>query len=147
MFYGPETTDRNIDNRGPTKHTAFRRSQSISIILYTKSQRNEKNKAKFIKKHMKYFINFLKKTLNLTLYTMSFTKHLRVSAVQRSRTCSRDNARDFFETEPTNKSAFSLINHDGMPSGPVAVFGLREDNFKKTLSVDSTYGAVVMSCC
>ena len=37
---GPETVDR----RGSTKHTAFPRSQSISILLYTKSQRNEKIK-------------------------------------------------------------------------------------------------------
>ena len=50
MFCGPETVDvsrgeaaGNIDSRGSTKHTAFPRSlQSISILLYTKSQRNEK---------------------------------------------------------------------------------------------------------
>ena len=49
MFCGPETVDvspgkaeGNIDSRGSTKHTAFLRSQSISILLYTKSQRNEK---------------------------------------------------------------------------------------------------------
>ena len=50
MFCGPETVDvsrgeaeGNIDSRGRcTKHTAFPRSQSISILLYTKSQRNER---------------------------------------------------------------------------------------------------------
>ena len=51
------------------------------------------------------------------------------------------------ETGLTNRSAFSLINHDGMPSGSVAFFALRENNFKKTLSVETTYGAVVMPCC
>ena len=42
MFCGPETVDvsrgkaeGNIDSRGSTKHTAFPRSQSISILLYT----------------------------------------------------------------------------------------------------------------
>ena len=41
MFCGPETADvsrgeaeENIDSRGSTKHTAFPRSQSISILLY-----------------------------------------------------------------------------------------------------------------
>ena len=34
-----------IDSLGSTKHTAFSRSQSISIsLIYTKSQRNEKIK-------------------------------------------------------------------------------------------------------
>ena len=55
MFCEPETVDvsrdcrcargeaeGNIDSRGSTKHTAFLRSQSISILLYTKSQRNKK---------------------------------------------------------------------------------------------------------
>ena len=49
MFCGSETVDvsrgkaeGNIDGRGSTKHTAFPRSQSISILLYTKSQKNEK---------------------------------------------------------------------------------------------------------
>ena len=59
MFCGPETVgpetvgpgcwtrgeaERNIDSRGSTKHTAFPRSQSISILLNTQSQRNEKIK-------------------------------------------------------------------------------------------------------
>ena len=42
MFCGPETVDvargeaeGNIDSRGSTKHTAFPRSQSISILLYS----------------------------------------------------------------------------------------------------------------
>ena len=41
MFCRPETADvsrgeaeGNIDSRGSTKHTAFPRSQSISILLY-----------------------------------------------------------------------------------------------------------------
>ena len=49
MFCGPETVDvyrgeaeGNIDSLGSTKHTAVPRSQSISILLYTKSQRSEK---------------------------------------------------------------------------------------------------------
>ena len=51
MFCGPSTVDvslgfasGNIDSRGSLKHTAFPRSQSISILLYTKSQRNAKIK-------------------------------------------------------------------------------------------------------
>ena len=42
MFCGPETADvsggeaeGNIDSRGSTKHTAFPRSRSISILLYS----------------------------------------------------------------------------------------------------------------
>ena len=49
MFCGPETVDvsrgeaeGNIDSRGSTKHTAFPRSQSISILLYTESQKRRK---------------------------------------------------------------------------------------------------------
>ena len=50
MFCGPESVDvfqseaeENIDSRGgSTKHAAFSRSQSIGILLYTKSQRNKK---------------------------------------------------------------------------------------------------------
>ena len=49
MFCGPETVDvsrgeaeGNIDSRGSTKHTAFPRSQSISILLYTDSQKRRK---------------------------------------------------------------------------------------------------------
>ena len=51
MFCGSEIVDvsrdeakGNIDSRGSTKHTVFPRSQSISILLSTKSQRNEKIK-------------------------------------------------------------------------------------------------------
>ena len=51
MFCGPETVDvargeaeANFDSRGSTKNTAFLRSQSVSILLHTKSQRNEKIK-------------------------------------------------------------------------------------------------------
>ena len=51
MFCGPKIVDvsrgeaeGNIGSRGSTKHTAFPRSQSISILLYTKSQRNENKK-------------------------------------------------------------------------------------------------------
>ena len=71
MFCGPETADvsrreaeGNIDSRGSTKHTAFPRSQSISILLYTKSQRNAKNKANFIQNTGNILLIF-KKTLNL----------------------------------------------------------------------------------
>ena len=49
MFCGPETVDvsrgeaeGNIDSRGSTKHTAFPRSQSISILLYTECQKRRK---------------------------------------------------------------------------------------------------------
>ena len=49
MFCGPETVDvsrgeaeGNIDSRGSTKHTAFPRSQSISILLYTERQKRRK---------------------------------------------------------------------------------------------------------
>ena len=38
MFCGPET----VDVEGSTKHTAFPRSQSISILLYTECQKREK---------------------------------------------------------------------------------------------------------
>ncbi len=53
VFCGPETVDvsrgeaeGNIDCRGSTKHTAFPRSQSISVLLYINSQRNNKLKNK-----------------------------------------------------------------------------------------------------
>ena len=51
VFCGPETVDvenddENIDGRGFTKHTAFLRSQSISVLLYVNSQRNNKLKNK-----------------------------------------------------------------------------------------------------
>ena len=49
MFCGPETVDvsrgeaeGNIDSRGSTKHTAFPRSQSISILLYNECQKRRK---------------------------------------------------------------------------------------------------------
>ena len=49
MFCGPETADvsrggakGNIGGRGITKHTAFPRSQSISVLLYTNYQRKTK---------------------------------------------------------------------------------------------------------
>ena len=49
MFCGPETVDvsrgkaeGNIDSRGSTKHTAFPRSQPISILLYTECQKRRK---------------------------------------------------------------------------------------------------------
>ena len=43
----PEAKPREtstVETRASTKHTAFLRSQSVSILLYTKSQRNEKVK-------------------------------------------------------------------------------------------------------
>ena len=53
VFCGPETVDvsrgeaeGNIDGRGSAKHTAFPRSQSISVLLYINSQRNNKLKNK-----------------------------------------------------------------------------------------------------
>ena len=53
MFCGPKTVDvsrgeaeGNIDGRGFTKHTAFPRSQQISVLLYINSQRNNKLKNK-----------------------------------------------------------------------------------------------------
>ena len=53
VFCGPETVDvsrgeaeGNIDGRGSTKHTAFPRSQQISVLLYINSQRNNKLKNK-----------------------------------------------------------------------------------------------------
>ena len=53
VFCGPETVDvsrgeaeGNIDGRGFTKHTAFPRSQQISVLLYINSQRNNKLKNK-----------------------------------------------------------------------------------------------------
>ena len=49
MFCGPETADAsqgeaegNIDSQGSTKHTAFPRSQSISILLYTECKKRRK---------------------------------------------------------------------------------------------------------
>jgi hypothetical protein len=49
MFSGTDTVDvseaeGNIDGRGSTKHTAFPRSQEISILLYINSERNNKLK-------------------------------------------------------------------------------------------------------
>ena len=84
LFAGTDKERLCVSKIRSTKHTAFPRSQSISILLFTKSQGNEKIKPTSHEKYMKYFINVLK-TLNLMLYTMSFTKHSRFSAVQRSR--------------------------------------------------------------
>ena len=54
MFCEPETVDvsrgeaeGNIDSRGSTKHTAFPRSQSISILLYRVSQKKRSPTSKF----------------------------------------------------------------------------------------------------
>ena len=48
MFCEPETVDVDVDETSTVEglqniqHSAFPRSQSISILSYTKSQRNEK---------------------------------------------------------------------------------------------------------
>ena len=93
MSCGPETVDNsrgeaegNIDSLGYTKHTAFPRSQSISILLYTKSQRNEKNKASFIQKYLTYFINFQKNANHKAFAVFGCPKVA----------CSCNGARDFF---------------------------------------------------
>ena len=76
MFCGRSTVDvslgfatENIDSQASAKHSAFPKSQSVSIfpevsvskyfIIYQESKKR-KNKANFIRKYMKYFINFLK---------------------------------------------------------------------------------------
>ena len=59
MFCGPEA-EGNIDSRGSTKLTLSPRSHSISILLYTNSQSNEKSKANFIRKYKKYPGHFLR---------------------------------------------------------------------------------------
>ena len=50
VFCGPSTVDVSLgfafDRLGSTKHTAFPRSQSISVLLYINSQRNNKLKNK-----------------------------------------------------------------------------------------------------
>ena len=95
MFCGPETVDvsggeRNekikrtsVDRRGSTKYTAFPRSQSISILLYTKSQINEK-KVNLIRKYMKYFINFLRNVKFNSVHNVIHETFSRFSTVQRS---------------------------------------------------------------
>ena len=42
IFHFRGEAEGNINSWGSTKHTAFPMSQSISILLYTKSQRNGK---------------------------------------------------------------------------------------------------------
>ena len=101
MFCGRETVDTNIDSLESTKHTAFPRSQSISILLYTKSQRNEKNKANFIQKYLTYFINFQKNANHKTFAVFGGPKVA----------CSLDGARDFFRYSPAN-NALSLSRAD-----------------------------------
>ena len=56
MFCGPSTVDvsrgeaeGNIDSRGSTKHTAFTRSQSISILLLIECQKRKKKYHKLFK--------------------------------------------------------------------------------------------------
>ena len=65
-----------------------------SILFYTNSQRNVKHKVNFIRKYMKYFINFLKNVKfnavhNVIHKTFVVFGYPKVA-------CSRDGARDFF---------------------------------------------------
>ena len=60
MFCGPETVDvsrgeaeGNIDSRGSTKHTAFPRSQSISILLLTECQKRKKSTTNYSNMYIK----------------------------------------------------------------------------------------------
>ena len=43
MFCGPGEAEGNIDSLGSTKHTAFPRSQSISILSYTECHKEKKS--------------------------------------------------------------------------------------------------------
>ena len=72
---------------------------NVSILLYTKSQRNEKIKRsyaskKFIRKYMKYFINFLK---NVKFNSVHNVIHKTFAGFGCPKVaCFRDGARDFF---------------------------------------------------
>ena len=64
MFCEPETVDVDVDETSTAEglqniqHSAFPRSQSI-FIIYQESKKR-KNRANFVRKYMKYFIDFLK---------------------------------------------------------------------------------------
>ena len=67
MFCGPETVDvsrgeaeGNIDSRGSTKHTAFPRSHSISILLSYQESKKQKKKRTSEEKTKKFLLNFVK---------------------------------------------------------------------------------------
>ena len=90
MFCGPETV--GVPRRSRVKHPLSRVHKTYCFpeflvnkyfIIYQESKKR-KSKTNFMRKYMKYFINFLK-TLNSIMYTVSFTKHSRFSDVQRSR--------------------------------------------------------------
>ena len=96
----------DIDSRGSTKHTAFPRSQSISILLYTKSQRNEKIKRTsyedtrniliIFQKNVKF--NFVNNVIHKTFAVFGCPKVA----------CSRDGARDFLVIHPVNNALSPL---------------------------------------
>ena len=80
MFCGPETVDvsrgeaeGNIDSRGSTKHTAFPRSQSISVLLYTECQKRRKVPQinQTCVKRITFYLTWLRvvKSLNQTICT------------------------------------------------------------------------------
>ena len=87
MFCGPETEHRQ--SRVHKTYCFHEVSVNKYFIIYQESKKR-KNKANFIRKYMKYFINFLKNIKfnsvhNVIPDVIHKTFNSRVSAVQRSR--------------------------------------------------------------
>ena len=99
MFCGPEIVDvsrgeaeGNIGSRGSTKHSFPEVSVNKYFIIYQESKKRN-YKANFTRKYMKYFINFLKKTLN-SVHNVIHKTFAVFSCPKVA--CSRDGARDVF---------------------------------------------------
>ena len=93
MFCGPEHWTRDCrcsKHRQSRVHKTYcfpEVSVNKYFITYQESKKR-KNKANFIRKYMKYFINFLKNIKFNYVHNVihkTFARHSRVSAVQRSR--------------------------------------------------------------
>ena len=92
MFCGQSSTD--IDSRGSTKHAAFPRSQVNKYFIIYQESKKRKNKANFVRKYMKYFINFLQ---NFKFNSVQNVIHKAFAVFGCPKAaCSRDGARDFF---------------------------------------------------
>ena len=106
MFCGPETVDvRDRQSRVHKTYCFPEVSVNKYFIIYQESKKR-KNKANFIRKYMKYFINFLK---NVKFNAVHDVIHKTFAVFGCPKVaCSRDGARDFF--------CYSLVNNALSPS-------------------------------
>ena len=102
MFCGPETVDVSRPRRSRGKHRQSRVHKTycfpeVSVnkyfIIYQESKKR-KNRANFVRKYTKYFINFLK---NFKFNSVQNVIHKTFAVFGCPKAaCSRDGARDFF---------------------------------------------------